>query len=174
MSRATSPKREAFAAGSTEYARATALGAPKAVQVADRWHVLSNVRDMLERWLARAHARLRRLPPPPGADQHDPGQRPRAFRSGRTAVAAAADSRARWHAAYEDVRRRHLAGESLSGIGHATGLAPATVRKHAHSESFPERAMRPAGRSILDPFLPYLAKRRAEGCENAMALWREV
>ena len=36
---------------STEYVRAAAIGAPKAVQVADRWHLLSNVRDMLERCL---------------------------------------------------------------------------------------------------------------------------
>ena len=170
----TSPKREAFAAGFTEYARAVALGAPAAVQVADRWHLLANVRDMLERWLARAHARLRCLPPPPGGDGHRPGERTRAFRPGRTAVAVAADSRARWFAAYKDVRRRHLAGETLNGIKRATGLAPATVRKYAHSESFPECAVRRLGRSILDPFLFHLARRLGEGCEDAMALWREL
>jgi hypothetical protein len=40
--------------------------APDAVQVADRWNLLANMRQVLERWLARAHARLRRLPPGPG------------------------------------------------------------------------------------------------------------
>jgi hypothetical protein len=159
---------------STEYARAAALGAPKAVQVADRWHLLSNVRDMLERWLARAHARLRDLPVPHEGDKHCPGQRTQAFRRGRTEAAAGADSRARWLAAYEDVRRRHLAGEALLAIGRATGLARATVRKYAHAESFPERAVRRPGRSILDPFIAYLETRMAEGCEDAMALWREV
>ena len=159
---------------STEYARAAALGAPRAVQVADRWHLLSNVRDMLERWLARAHARLRRLPPLPDDDARRPGQRTRAFRPGRIEVAAAADSRARWLAACEDVRRRRLAGETLSAIGRATGLAPATVRKYAGAESFPERAVRRPGRSILDPFIRHLGARMAEGCEDAMALWREV
>jgi len=73
---------------STEYARAAAIGAPKAVQVADRCHLLANVRDMLERWLARAHARLRRLPALPGGDGRCPGQRhpgvsPKPHRSGR-------------------------------------------------------------------------------------------
>jgi hypothetical protein len=159
---------------STEYARAAAIGAPKAVQVADRWHLLANVRDMLERWLARAHARLRRLPVPPGGDGRCPGQRTQAFRPSRTEAAAGADSRARWLAAYEDVRRRHLAGEALLAIGRATGLARATVRKYAHAEAFPERAVRRPGRSILDPFIAYLEARMAEGCEDAMALWREV
>ena len=155
---------------STEYARAAAIGAPKAVQVADRWHLLANVRDMLERWLARAHARLRRLPVPPGGDGRCPGQRTRAFRRSSTEAAAGADSRARWLAAYEDVRRRNLAGEALLAIGRATGLAQATVRKYAYAESFPERAVRRPGRSILDPFIAHLEARMAEGCEDAMAL----
>ena len=89
-------------------------------------------------------------------------ERTRAFRPGRAAVAAAADSRARWLAAYQDVRRRYLAGDSLNAIRRATGLAPATVRKHAQSENFPERAVRGPRRSILDPFLPCLARRLVE------------
>jgi len=129
---------------------------------------------MLERWLARAHARLRDLPVPPGGNGRCPGQRTQAFRRGRTEIAAGIDSRARWLAAYEDVRRRRLAGETLLAIAHATGLARATVRKYAYAESFPERAVRRPGRSILDPFLAHLETRLAQGCEDAMALWREV
>ena len=48
------------------------------------------------------------------------------------------------------------------------------MRKYAGAESFPERAVRRAGCSILDPFLPHLARRLGEGCEDAMALWREL
>jgi transposase len=47
---------------STEYARAAAAGTPKARQVADRWHLLLNARQMVERWLTGTHARLRALP----------------------------------------------------------------------------------------------------------------
>jgi len=159
---------------STEYARAIAMGAPKAVQVADRWHLLSNVRDMLERWLARAHARLRTLPAPPGGDGRQVGQRTRAYRRSATDQAASADSRTRWLAAYEDVRRRHLAGEALLAIGRATGLARATVRKYAYADGFPERAVRRPGCSNLDPYLAHLEARLAGGYEDAMALWREV
>jgi hypothetical protein len=54
------------------------------------------------------------------------------------------------------------------------GLARGTVRKFADAESFPERAVRPPGRSLLDPYLAHLEARLAGGCENAMALWREL
>lgn len=159
---------------STEYARAATAGAGKATQVADRWHLLANVRQMVERWLAGIHGRLRRLAPlDPGAGAA-PGKRTRAFPRSRAEQAASADSRARRLAVYEEVRRRHAAGETLMGIGRALGLARGTVRKFARAESYPERAARAPGPSLLDPFVPRLEARVAAGCENAAALWREV
>jgi transposase len=159
---------------STEYARAATAGAPAALQVADRWHLLLNMRQALERWLGRAHGRLRQLPVLPGGDGRQPGERPRAYRRSAAEIAISRDSRARRLAAYEDVRQRHLAGETLLAIGRATGLARATVRKYAQAESFPERARRRPNPSRLDPYLAHLEQRMAEGCENAMALWREI
>jgi hypothetical protein len=46
---------------STEYARGAALGAPEAVQVLDRWHLLRNVREVGERLLDRNSWDLRGL-----------------------------------------------------------------------------------------------------------------
>lgn len=127
------------------------------------------------RTLARpGHARLRRLPALPTGDGRQPGQRLRAYRRSEAEIAASDDSRARWLAAYQEVRRRHLAGETLLAIAAATGLARGTVRKYAYAETFPERAVRGPNASRLDRYLPHIERRMAEGCENAMALWREV
>jgi transposase len=158
---------------SSEYARGISLGAPQAIQVADRWHLLLNLRQMIERWLAGAHGRLRRLPPIPGR-RPAPARRTSAFPRTRAERAASADSRARWRALYDEVRRRHAAGEPLLTISRRMELARGTVRKLAQAESFPERAARAPGRSILDPYLAHLEARFAAGCENAMALWREL
>jgi hypothetical protein len=48
------------------------------------------------------------------------------------------------------------------------------VRKYALAPSFPERVARVPGPSILDPYLEYLAQRHTSGCQNALALWREI
>ena len=157
---------------STEYARAVTAAAPGALQVADRWHLLHNMRQAVERWLARSHGRLRRLPALD--DDRRPGRRLRAFKRTDPELAAGVESRARWRALYKEVRRRHLAGETLAAIGRATGLARATVRKYAHAETFPERGASGPGPSRLDPYVAHLERRMAEGCEDALALWREV
>ncbi|WP_163782469.1 ISL3 family transposase [Myxococcus vastator] len=159
---------------STEYARAAALGAPGAQQVADRWHLLLNVRQMVERWLTGTHARLRALPEVvPGAESSS-GRRHASFPRTRSEERAGEESRARRVATYEEVRRLHRAGEPLLRISRTLRLARATVRKYARADAFPERAVRVPGPSILDPFLEHLERRHSAGCENALVLWREI
>ena len=161
---------------STEYARAAGIGAPEAVQVADRWHLLANMRQAIERWLHTTHARLRRLPvqSAKAGVLPIPPRREQAFRRNGSERAARVDSHRRWQGRYDEVRRRHEAGEPLMAIAWAMSLARSTVRKFAYAESFPARLPRGPGPSKLDPHLSHLERRLAEGCENGLALWREL
>ena len=63
---------------------------------------------------------------------------------------------------------------SRSWQSRAIPLAPATVRRYASMETAPERGGRRIGSSQLDPWLAYLERRRAEGCENGLQLLREL
>lgn len=48
-----------------EYALGIQAGAPQATQVADRWHLLVNIREMVERLLSTLYQRLQQLPVTP-------------------------------------------------------------------------------------------------------------
>jgi transposase len=132
---------------STEYARGITMALPRAMQVADRWHLLHNVRQMLQRWLQGLHAQLRRLPMAPRAETVP--TRTQAYPRTAAERAAGAESRARWRAVYEEVRRRCGQGASLLAISRAMGLARSTVRKFADAVDFPERTVRRPGPTIL-------------------------
>jgi len=76
----------------SEYTRAITTAAASATHVADRWHLLYNTRQIIERWTAGAYARLRKLPPV--SDTPSAG-RTKAFARTRAAATSAADRRAR-------------------------------------------------------------------------------
>jgi transposase len=158
---------------STEYAAAIQAGAPQAIQVADRWHLLLNVREMVDRLVSVIFARLQQLPVAP---EHAAVLRPkhRTFRRTHAELAHSEASRQRRVAQYEQIQRLRRDGFNMAQIVRLLNLHPKTVRTNFHATSFPERKQRPAKRSMLDPFVPYLERRVYEGCENALQLWREV
>lgn len=159
---------------STEYAKAAGEGAPQAEQVADRWHLLLNIRQMLERYLPGVHERLKQLPSAAAADSESgTSKRTRAYRRTGAEAVASRESRKRRLARFEEVKRRYTEGKNLSVISQELALDIKTVRKYAYADTFPERVRQP-GPSILDPYLSYLNRRHQEGCENASQLWREI
>jgi transposase len=52
-------------------------------------------------------------------------------------------------------------------------MSPATVRRFTRASTFPERAQYRRG-SRLDPYLPYVHHRWAQGARNPLVLWREI
>jgi transposase len=158
---------------STEYAAGIAAGAPQAIQVADRWHLLLNLRQMLDRFLSTIYPRLQQLPFSP---EHLTllSQQRTAFRRTQSEQIAAQTSREKRIAKYEEIQQLRQAGYNISQIAALLGHHWETVRKYFEATSFPERKRRRPGRSRLDPYVVYLIQRQGEGCENALQLWREI
>ena len=158
---------------STDYSAGIRQGAPQAVQIADRWHLLLNLRQMLERYLTVAYSDLRRLPIADDFQQSLDQQRPPFVRT-RHERHLSSQKREERLALYEQVQQLRHAGRNIAQLTRELACHPATIRKYYYATSFPERKPRRAGKSILNPFLPYLEQRFQVGCENAQQLWREI
>jgi len=161
------------------YADAATRGAPAAQQVVDRWHLLHNLGEALEQFLlhkrtvlrdaASATADAEALPgagAPPAELPALPWQQ-RAQEAGRQRHAAQL-------ARYEAIHQLRAAGADIAPIARTLGVSRGTVYRYLRLPGPPVRLRLPARRSALDPHLPYLERRWAEGCHNGKRLWREL
>ena len=164
---------------STEYIRGVTLGAPHARQVADRFHIVVNLREALERLLDRNRSTLRGFElPRSGATMNEQGIPPEAqrrpARRAPSELAFRQTRRALKQSHYEEVQTRHRSGESISSIAVQVGLSRGTVYRYVRSESDPTARQVHRKASALDAYVPYLVARWQAGCENGVQLWREL
>ena len=159
----------------TAYAEAVREAAPKAIQVADRFHLVRNVSDAFQEVV---DGRAWILPQTPvAADQpvhfplQDSASKPKPPTKAERARQAAAE---RLHRRYEEVRQLYANGESIRAISRTTGLARQTVAKYIRSPHVPQRAPRPRVWRNIDPYIPYLAERWQSGCRNSRKLYEEI
>lgn len=156
---------------SSEYMRGATEGAPQAQQVLDRYHVLNNMYEVVQRIVSRTHATLKQR-------QKASGVTVRArYRKKRSSseMAASQVARLRRQAWYEEVVEHYQHGKSIAAIASDLQMSPITVRKFVYAGAFPERSAHKLRQTYrLTPYLPYLQQRVAEGCENASVLWREI
>jgi transposase len=155
---------------STEYARGASEGAPLAQQVADRWHLLKNLREAVERALKRVHAGLLEKQ---AAQREQFAPRYKRRRS-QTEIAASRVARVRRQARYAEAVSLYTQGVSILEIADQLRLSRTTVRSFVYAGAFPERATTMRAKSMLAPYVPYLEQRVKQGCRKAMQLWREI
>jgi transposase len=169
-------------------AEAARLGAPAACQVADRFHLLQNLADVLIQVFTAHTSQLARVTPSHVAAPtpvHDPtcpavapepASVPLAPPQSSTAAARLARQRRtrRW-ANYHRVWTYHRQGWTLDAIAQQVGLSRRTVRRDLQSPTFPERPPRHGrDRSILDPYKAVLLAGWNRGCRNGWHLFRTI
>jgi transposase len=170
------------------YAEAARLGAPMACQVADRFHLLQNLTEVLTQvFIARAtqlaqfHTECTAEPMAVHDPTHPvaapaPSSVPLAPLQSSTAAARLARQRRtrRW-AHYHQVWRYHQQGWTLDAIAHQVRLSRRTVQRYLQSQTFPERQPRHGrDRSILDPYKAILLAGWNNGCRNGAHLFRTI
>lgn len=164
------------------YRDGASSGAPQAAQVADRWHVLKNLREALENFLQRKHSVLKqahetiknknRVNNKLREDLSDGviNQQSTASSLINTQQQAKAERRNERFERVKELYRQHY---SISAIARTLKMHRRTVRRFLRVDEMPERKSVCRNHSLFR-FVPYLEKRWSEGCQNAMQLWREL
>jgi transposase len=166
------------------YADGARQGAPQAIQVADRWHLLRNGGDALRGVLDHHHRHLDEAaqiaaasaPREPAANDNAPGADigPAAEPPITKAERRSLDVRQRREARFEEAVRLREQGLTMRGVARAMGLSRKTVRRWLHAGHVPTWQNANRGRSLLDPFRDYLEARWTAGYRNGAGLWREI
>lgn len=187
-----------------EYAAAARKGAPQAHQIADKFHIVKNLRDGLKELMARKQKVL------PEVEEISSDEIPLRARGKQPSTASAegafsSDQEKRWRSMskqprqsstgtprlslaqsrsqisrtnrvsrYEAVRALHEQLVSEREIARRLKMSRQTVHKFLSAESFPERCSRPRSASILDPYKPYILERWKAGCWNGTQILSEV
>jgi transposase len=175
-----------FAEGATQ-------GAPDAIQVADRFHLMQNLRTAIEEILKQM-VDVRQVAAEVLAEQATQLQlSAAAAKSGDDASANTPlplpdlqrvrdpyrkrmqeQRRAQRLARYEQVLALHQAGALQQEIAERMQITRATVSRYLKATGFPERAPYPRLESKLDPYTAYLRERCAAGETNGRQLWQEL
>lgn len=162
------------------YASGISQGAPEAIQVADRFHLLQNLSETLER-VFHVHSKdfkevdeaysqieviqrdgtvVATVPPPPTPTKQE---------------GLAEQRRTRRLAIYQQVWELHRQGWSGQAIARRLGIGHGTVFRYLSSPTFVERQGRSdRGRSLLNPYKDYLLKRWNEGYIDTKGLFGEI
>jgi transposase len=147
------------------YGEGARLGAPAALQVADRFHLWQNLGQAVEKTVTAYRARLVAPAAPPAGDSMPAQVRPLSELKIVT--------RLREHHAI--VHELASQGWNKSAIGRKLGLHHATVRKYLNAATAADlTAVSEQRAHVVDDYVSYLHQRWNEGERNATQLFREI
>jgi transposase len=157
------------------YADGARRGAPQATQVADRFHLIQNVAEMLTQLFNRhsdafqvaheATGRTPRLRPDGTVVVPVPPSSPPCH-----AQVQAAQSRSRRLARHEQIWALRRQGWTGQAIAQQLRIGKTTVFRYLRSAAFAERTSKRRGHSILNPYKATILQHWNQGCHDALQL----
>ena len=155
-------------------------GAPQATQVADRFHLLGNLRDALERFFLHKRQVLNQTAQAlieQARARTDAQPAPHGIGTGRTRVSEAASLER--HAAvvelYHAMHGLRSKNVDIANIARQLGVSRRTVYRYLRMPEPPSRKQPHVGQvSRIEPYKPYIVERWNDGCRSARQIYREM
>ena len=164
------------------YAKGAREGAPQAAQVADRWHLLKNYKEVVEKLITKKLQKIREIcnqlknealaeKNQIDITKNSPTMEPNSTQTPKP------DQQLRWQRKkeiYDQVKKLDQEGVSQRRISNIVGIARNTVRRYLECESLPKVIFRSKKRSILDPFKDDIIKKWNTGIYSTAAIFRDL
>ena len=162
---------------SGEYREAITETLPEAMQVADRWHLLKNLGETIQRYCSKHRQAIHQLvvvAMDTKASLNVSGQY-RRYAPGPSRETLQKARQEERKALFAAVKARHTAGFSNIKIARELGLSHRTVGRWMKGENLPpDRRGGFKRKCLIDEYVPYLQQRIEAGCRNKSQLWREI
>jgi transposase len=168
------------------YIEAINAGAPRAIQIADRWHLLHNLVETIERTLNRRYALLQEAFRKSCEANEASGNVVEVCQQAESVPPKPSEKRLtctelqRQHirekhqAQFDEIRRLHdEEGLGIRAICRRLHVGREKVRKNLANDEPPE-CRRRKQRTILTPYWAYLEQCWTAGQRNGMVLWKEI
>ena len=166
------------------YADGIRRGAPAAVQVVDRFHLVQNLRQALEVFLGHHRPALQaaamctamtRIPAGGHAPVRPMYQGRRRSPKPAPALVERPPRHARWVTIYEALHKLSAQTTPIATMARQLGISRPTAHADLRRDTppGPRRLQRPPSARVLTPYLPYLIRRWRESGANSRQLWRE-
>jgi transposase len=155
-----------------DYAAAARQGAPQAIQAADRFHIVKNLAEAVEKALRHCRAELRRGSANGPSDIEAPGE-PLASILTTDGHPYSAHQAERYDRYQQAVTLRKQ-GMKIKEIASRLGIGRRTVQSWLASGAYPETTYHHKHRSSFDVYETYVKQRWDNGCHNIQQIWREM
>ena len=127
------------------------IGAPQALQIVDRWHLLHNLREKLQETL------------------------PKLLKKSDSSTEQKKSPTYQKRQKYFDLVQYLAAqGHSQRRIARVLGISRGTVIRYLSEEQVPDWQPKSYRPNLIDPYEKYLRKRWQEGCWDVTTLWKEL
>lgn len=158
------------------YAVAARDGAPQARQIADRWHLLKNIGDALERMMYKHTPLIKEV-----ADESALSQKTQVSNlvpKSRTLTRQESIQQQKRQNRYDkwmEVISLHEQGFGFQSIARKMGMSRVTIKRWVQSKEYPEQSTRMRKTPLpITPWLEWIEEQWNNGQHNASQLWREM